>query len=134
MNCKTWTLIIALTLFAALVGPAQLAGQAPTKQPRYKLIDLGTLGGPHSYGSINGDGFQLLNNSGMVASYADTSVPDPNAPNLCFDPSCFIAHASPERSCFACAVGSSISPSRITEELVLLEACVWREIHGASGT
>lgn len=50
---------------AALGGPGQLAGQGPTKRPRYKLIDLGTLGGPHSYGSINGDGFQLLNNSGV---------------------------------------------------------------------
>jgi hypothetical protein len=82
-----------VTLLAALAVPAQLAAQGATKQLHYKLIDLGTLGGPHSYGSINGDGFQLLNNSGIVASYADTSVPDPNAPNLCFDPSCFVAHA-----------------------------------------
>ena len=93
MNCKTWTRIIAVTLLAALAVPAQLAAQGATKQLHYKLIDLGSLGGPHSYGSINGDGFQLLNNSGIVASYADTSVPDPNAPNLCFDPSCFVAHA-----------------------------------------
>jgi probable HAF family extracellular repeat protein len=93
MNCKTWTLIITLTLFAALVGPAQLAGQGPTKQPHYKLVDLGTLGGPHSYGSINGDGFQLLNNSGAVASYADTALPDPNASIFCFDPDCFLGHA-----------------------------------------
>jgi probable HAF family extracellular repeat protein len=42
---------------------------------------------------VNGDGFQLLNNSGVVASYADTALPDPNAPNFCFDPDCFLAHA-----------------------------------------
>ncbi len=67
--------------------------QSRTRHHHYKLIDLGTLGGPHSYGSVNGDGFQLLNNSGVVASYADTALPDPNAPNLCFDPDCFVAHA-----------------------------------------
>jgi probable HAF family extracellular repeat protein len=92
MNCLTrkqftWTLL------AALAAPALLAAQEPAKQPHYKLIDLGTLGGPHSYGSVNGDGFQLLNNSGVVASYADTSLPDPNAPNFCSVQDCFLTHA-----------------------------------------
>jgi probable HAF family extracellular repeat protein len=93
MNFSHRKQLIALTLFIALAVPAQVAAQAPAKHPHYKLIDLGTLGGPHSYGSINGDGSQLLNNSGIVASYADTAFPDPNAPNLCFDPACFVAHA-----------------------------------------
>ena len=61
-------------------------------QPRYKLIDLGTLGGPISYGSVSGDGFRLLNNDGVVTSFADTSKPDPNAPNFCFDSDCLLAH------------------------------------------
>lgn len=61
-------------------------------QARYKLFDLGTLGGPISYGSVSGDGFRLLNNDGVVASFADTSKPDPNAPNFCFDEDCFLAH------------------------------------------
>jgi probable HAF family extracellular repeat protein len=80
-------------LFAALTAQAQLAAQEPAKQSHYKLIDLGTLGGPHSYGSVNGDGFQLLNNSGVVASYADTALPDPNAPNFCSVQDCFLTHA-----------------------------------------
>jgi hypothetical protein len=84
---------LALILFAALAAPAQLAAQLPEKQPHYKLIDLGTLGGPHSYGSVNGDGFQLLNNSGVVASYADTAQPDPNAPSFCSVLDCFLTHA-----------------------------------------
>ena len=88
MKSKTFRLITAL--FAALAIPASLIAQ---DHPRYKLIDLGTLGGLHSYGSVNGDGFQLLNNSGVVASFADTAVPDPNAPNFCFDPDCLLAHA-----------------------------------------
>src|SRR5260370_21576072 len=79
-----------VTLLAALALPAPLSAQ---QHMRYKLIDLGTLGGPHSYGSVNGDGFQLLNNSGVVASYADPALPDPNAPNFCPGPHCFLAHA-----------------------------------------
>ena len=85
----------ALILFVALAIPAQLAGQnANAKHQRYKLIDLGTLGGPHSYGSVNGDGFSLLNDSGVVASYADLNAPDPNAALFPFVPDGFQAHAS----------------------------------------
>jgi probable HAF family extracellular repeat protein len=92
--------ITAIALFAVLKIPTQLTAQESQRQeekkgrPRYKLIDLGTLGGPHSYGSVNGDGFQLLNNSGVVSSFADTSSPDPSAPNFCYNPlDCFMAHA-----------------------------------------
>src|SRR5215467_10211106 len=56
---------------------AQTASASNNAKVRYKLIDLGTLGGPVSYGSMNGDGFRLLNDSGAVASYADLAVPDP---------------------------------------------------------
>jgi probable HAF family extracellular repeat protein len=89
-----------LILVVALSTPVWLAAQDQTEEhskkehQHYRLIDLGTLGGPHSYGSVNGDGFQLLNNSGVVASYADTALPDPNAPNFCFDPpGCLLGHA-----------------------------------------
>ena len=59
---------------------------------RYKLIEL-TLGGPVSYGSSAGDGTRLLNNAGVVSSYADTALPDPFAPDFCFVPDCLLAHA-----------------------------------------
>jgi probable HAF family extracellular repeat protein len=82
---------VTVLAFAVLAMPLQLSAQ---KHTRYKLIDLGTLGGPHSYGSVNGDGFQLLNNSGEVASYADLAVPDPNAAFGCFVfPNCHQDHA-----------------------------------------
>jgi probable HAF family extracellular repeat protein len=64
-----------------------------SRHPRYKLVDLGTLGGPISYGSANGDGGRLLNNAGVVSSYADTTEPDPFAPDFCFDADCLLAHA-----------------------------------------
>ncbi len=92
MKSETFTqFVVAIMLVATLAVPARLAAQAPAKQPHYKLIDLGTLGGPHSYGSVNGDGFELLNNSGAVASFADTALLSPQ--NLCSVPDSFLAHA-----------------------------------------
>jgi probable HAF family extracellular repeat protein len=95
MNSSSTRQLIVLAAFVtlALAIPARLSAQALANHPRYKLIDLGTLGGPHSYGSVNGDGFQLLNNSGVVASYADLAVPDPNAAFFCSVPDCFQEHA-----------------------------------------
>jgi len=80
--------ITAITFTVLLLLPARVAAQ----HPRYRLVDIGTLGGPHSYGEINGDGIPLLNNSGVVGSFADTASPDPKTPN-CDVPDCFLAHA-----------------------------------------
>src|ERR1700758_1912865 len=88
----------AVVLFALGIQ-AQLAAQhthyrlqkAPPKRLGYKFIDLGTLGGPVSYEA--GEGNQFLNDSGVISSAADTSIPDPNAPDFCFNPECFVTHA-----------------------------------------
>jgi probable HAF family extracellular repeat protein len=100
MKSKTLTCITAMTLFAALAISVRMLAQELAAQPkkghhRYKLVDLGTLGGPTSYESINGFGGQILNDAGTVSSRADTSIPDPNGPNLCFtSPSdCVVSHA-----------------------------------------
>ena len=96
---KTKATRIALTLFVALALPLGLAAQGETistkkaQHHHYKFVDLGTLGGPHSYGSANGDGFQLLNNAGVVTSYAELAKPDPNAAYGCADPECLQLHA-----------------------------------------
>jgi len=87
MKTKLTACLTAIA-FALLALPMRLEAQ----EPHYKLVDLGTLGGPHSYGSINGDGFALLNNSGVVGSFADTALHDPNSPN-CGVPDCFLWHA-----------------------------------------
>ena len=57
MKSRTLTCITATTLFAALAVPVGLAAQGQQQnklqqnkqQPRYKLVDLGTFGGPASY-------------------------------------------------------------------------------------
>src|SRR6185503_4180327 len=59
------------------------------KHPRYKLIDLGTFGGPSS--TFNGLS-KTLNNHGTAIGAADTAIPDPFAPN-CFGPNCFVQRA-----------------------------------------
>lgn len=79
--------VIALAVMT--MYPVQLNGQ----RTRYRLIDLGTLGGPIGYGSVNGIGFRLLNNSGSVVSFADTPLPDPNGAYFCYDLDCYQGHA-----------------------------------------
>jgi len=91
MKTHSYSPILVTTLLALAIP---LYGAAAQKHDHYKLVDLGTLGGPHSYGSFNGDGFALLNESGLVASYADTSFPDPNAAFGCTVPDCFQVHAA----------------------------------------
>ncbi len=81
------TCITAMTLFAALATPARLAAQ----HHHYKLIDLGTFGGPQSYVNTFLPQNPVLNNRGTVAGWADTSTPDP-FPAFCFNPDCFVSH------------------------------------------
>jgi probable HAF family extracellular repeat protein len=85
-------IVAATSLLPILLGAQSVAQTANANKIRYKLVDLGTLGGPISYGSPNGYGFRILNDSGMVASYADLAVPDPNASFFCYA-DCFQAHA-----------------------------------------
>ena len=92
MKCRTLTLISAISLLAALALPVEVAAQ----HTRYKLIDIGALGGAVSYIAGNETGHRQLNNRGIVAGTADISTPDPNAgnPDLCLNPDCFfLSHA-----------------------------------------
>ncbi len=76
-------------------GPVGMAVQdnpsqdRKSKHQRYKLIDLGTFGGPNNVGGGPiPPGPNQLNNQGTVVAGADTSTPDPN----CFI-DCFVNHA-----------------------------------------
>jgi probable HAF family extracellular repeat protein len=83
MKFKKWTSVVVMTLFAALMMPVWTAAQDNpskdhnNKHHHYKLIDLGTLGGPQSI--VTGL-TRPLNNQGVVTSCADTSILDPNNP------------------------------------------------------
>jgi probable HAF family extracellular repeat protein len=87
--------VATITLFATLTTPIRLAAQERphTQQPRYKLVDLGTLGGPNSsvptvFFEIGGTltaGARVISNQGTVTGTADTSTADPS----CFFDDCF---------------------------------------------
>src|SRR5215469_1385561 len=81
---------LAISLLLCLAVPRELSAQHTT---RYKLIEL-TLGGPIGYSSFtNTPGGRLLNNAGVVSAFADTTLVDPFAPDMCFNPDCLLAHA-----------------------------------------
>src|SRR4029077_21100555 len=87
---KFYIRAVGLIFSIGLVCAVHLAAQ---DHHHYKLIDLGTFGGPASYFSNGFDG--ILNHHGTAVGWADTSAPDP-FPMLCFNPSstnCFVAHA-----------------------------------------
>jgi len=93
MKARTFACITAMTLFAVLAQPGQVAAQQHTL---YRLIDIGTFGGPASYlGDPGvGPGVLHLNNRGVLIGHADTAFSDPNAPDNCDNPDCFLSHAS----------------------------------------
>ena len=87
MKSRVAKSMIEVMLLAVLALPLQLAAQ----HTRYKLIDVGTLGGPNS--SANGPTVPDLSKRGTYEGAAETSIPDPYAPN-CFNlPDCLVLHA-----------------------------------------
>jgi probable HAF family extracellular repeat protein len=96
MKSRTCTWMTVVSMFAALAMPVGVPAQdnpSPNhKHHQYKLIDIGTLGGPASYYSAAGFGSQVLNDRGTVTGYGDTPLPDPYAPN-CWDEDCFLGRA-----------------------------------------
>jgi probable HAF family extracellular repeat protein len=88
MKSGKLTCIPAIALFAALAIPPGLAAQDNQehnnhKHQHYKLIDVGTFGGPQSwvFGAFEQPA-ATLNNAGTVVGGADTSDSNPNFPNF----------------------------------------------------
>ena len=79
--------ITLISFLAVLAMPFGVVGQVNPKQNsmaehhHYKLIDVGTFGGPS--GGIENPSSPSLNNKGMLVGVSDTAAPDP------FSPDCF---------------------------------------------
>src|SRR5438477_6526668 len=85
-------LLLLLIASAHMVGQQTTPAQGQTKQSlRYKVVFIGTFGGPNSHFSIFGT--HILNNDGSFVGWADDSLPDPFAPDGCWDGDCFVARA-----------------------------------------
>jgi len=89
---------VAIILSAAVAVSVQLPAQeqpvssGPQKHhTHYKLIDTGSFGGPNSHVAL---GAHVLNNNGTFTGFADTTQPDPYAPDGCWDGDCLVAHVS----------------------------------------
>ena len=78
MKSRTVTCITAMTLFAALPIPVGLAAQEQRQEQkkahtRYKLVVIGTFGGPTSL--FFPVGARTLSNRGALVGQADTAFP-----------------------------------------------------------
>ena len=85
MKSRQLAALTALVVIAVLALPAGVAAQDNATQPQkpkhhtYKLIDMGTFGGPNSF--LSGPTVRTLTNGGLFVGGADTNVPNPNYPN-----------------------------------------------------
>jgi probable HAF family extracellular repeat protein len=95
MKPKRFNLVLATTLLLVMGTTIRLGAQENSERGgyqrhnlRYRLIDLGTLGGPNSSEFAS----PIINNQGAITGAADTAQLDPNAPN-CYNRDCFVTHA-----------------------------------------
>jgi probable HAF family extracellular repeat protein len=97
MKFEKWTCLTLLASVVALVMPFDVAAQEDAMQNQkpkhhmYRLIDVGTLGGPLS--GFASPSSVTVNSGGIGTAIADTSIPNPKSPN-CLGPDCFVAHAA----------------------------------------
>ena len=94
MKSNSITLVARFGLMVLFAVPAQLSAQNVAGQRihhHYKLIDIGTFGGPSSYLSVPLP-TNVMNKNGAFAGWADTPLADPFAA-FCFNPDCFVSHA-----------------------------------------
>lgn len=78
MKPRTLTSITVMTLLATLAIPVRLSGQKQDDKPKhhhYKLIDLGTFGGPASFINPQGNGGPYISRLGTAVGTAATLVP-----------------------------------------------------------
>jgi probable HAF family extracellular repeat protein len=104
---KSKWLVLILVVLLAMLTTSQLAAQesaSGAQHHHYKLVDLGTLGGPSTYfnsldmtdvfgfSTVFYNMAQVRNSRGVFVGFSETSTPDPY-PGFCYVPDCFVTHA-----------------------------------------
>ena len=89
---------IAGIILASLAVSLRLKAQEGlAKYHHYKLIDLGTFGGPSSHFNfgppVDFSSSGILNQSGTAVGFSETSIPDPFPASCFLDPDCQVNHA-----------------------------------------
>src|ERR1700751_3565942 len=80
MKSKRLICITAMALFNVLAPPSHLLAQSTQHaHHHYKLIVLGTLGGPQSFGDAGHDAGNIISRD-IAAGTADTAIHDPLYP------------------------------------------------------
>jgi probable HAF family extracellular repeat protein len=82
--------VLLLLASATAIQPSAFAQVSSHHQSNYRVIDTGSFGGPNSHMSL---GAHILNNDGTFTGFADTTIPDPYAPDGCWDGDCLVAHS-----------------------------------------
>jgi probable HAF family extracellular repeat protein len=95
MNIRIAPVIFCMCTIAVLTIPRRISGQAQAKKHHhYKLIDLGTFGGP--FGIVNTEPTEnFINNAGTIVGGADTPIltPVPGCYNPVNNNDCNVSHA-----------------------------------------
>jgi probable HAF family extracellular repeat protein len=130
MKSRTWMWMTVVSLLAALAMPVWTEAQDnPSQEHRsrhhqYKLIDLGTFGGPASF--VPGQEVSI-NSRGTAIMQGDTPAADPFYPN-CFQ-DCFVNHAGAWHDGVLTDLGvlnnvnNSCQPTWINDRDVVVGAC-----------
>jgi probable HAF family extracellular repeat protein len=131
MKSRLWMWTTVVYLFAALAMPICMAAQDNPSQEhkpkhhQYKLIDLGTFGGPNS--SVPSFSLVSINSRGTTIVQADTPTADPFYPN-CFN-DCFVQHPAIWQDGALTDLGelnnpnNSCQPLWINDRAVVVGAC-----------
>ena len=102
MKNRRLILVTAIGVFALLTGSTSLAAQdatAPAKKAQhhhYKLLVMGTFGGPGSYFADYPGNTKGMLSAPLVTGLADTPTPDPYAPNFPWSDG-YVAHTFERR-------------------------------------
>jgi probable HAF family extracellular repeat protein len=93
MKLRGVTRLSCIAVFAGLSAITITAAQEArpkVEHHRYKVVDVGTFGGPNADTLVPPPAAQILTNSGIFVGTGETELPDP-FPSACINPDCLVS-------------------------------------------